>query len=264
MRFDDTNPLHRLVLWTYLRAARTAPLDLVLVEWARCPRELYREVLAAAHTEFPRLKGCTCTRPVDVASSYLRHKGGGAIKLPPVIFTELSVSLVETYMRALRSKAQVEMVLHACACAPERTTRARLESYVWSHGGVDFMACVLAAGEAHADDMRALHRHVMNCIHDGAASTLIVSVGNGNGGKPWARELQLCTNVSLRCNANTTDGERCTYATAVKCETCRRAFYCSRECKQIDTAHVHECDSLKCRCSARRRRTRVRTRLQSD
>jgi hypothetical protein len=252
MRFDDKDPFHRLVLWVYLKRARTASVDVVLTEWTRDPRGLLDEIERAATAEYPRLSTCTCGDKLDTVNAYVRKKREGAVRLTPILFTSLPMCLVEDYMRALSARVRVNDLMAELETASGFEVRKCLTHNIWERGGEDYDACLLRAGPTHVRGMQELHRHVLNVIHDSKSETLLVGVGIDE--PSWSRCLVLHTNVRLRCNAVTNCGDRCERPATLRCETCRRAFYCCKTCKRGDKEHAEECDNIRCTCLKSRRR----------
>lgn len=251
MRFNQSCHVHRLLLWTYMQDPNSipAPFQLALDTWAACPDTVLQRLRSIMKKTYPRLKRCPCANNLHTLNAFLDAQLHCApsrfMRIPATFMTPMPLDIIDCYISALNSKHVVDALVRKIDDIKELGERRGLTRYIADLGGEDFDYVIMRSG-SHANEVRQLHKFMMNCVLK-KVRVVVFGLVNERDGTTTFKELSMKLGVpGLRCNAVSPDGDRCTHIATLRCAKCHRAFYCTPQCQRSDTTHAHECDTQTC------------------
>ena len=265
MEYDEGDVVHNLVLYLYLaRTQRTTTFSTFLASMEAQPDLLLEDAVRAASEAYPAIGACVarCVTALSTTHAELNIAAVNhfleircahtELPLPATHFTALPYNSLVAYTHALSLRDVVKRLVATRATA--RGTEAReIADVINELGGVQFEAvCDTPAA-------RALHRFVLNVLFDWRIGTHTSTALIICGTEIVTMVPRAVPSGAFICVRHFDDGRACGAEATLRCEVCRRAWYCSKACADADVrmhVEVWECDRKRCECCDKARRVR--------
>ena len=258
--FDDANPYHRLCMHLFLARPHSIQFEHFLANLVQNLGDLFPECTRVVKDRYS-IEQCliTCTQRTGQsmaalcrnAVNYYLERAVSNMTLPPTFFTSLTAAQIGTYIDCLVNRGAVQQLIQRRNAAETVEQTRVLTAEILRLGGENMSEVV------NTEEARLFHKFFVNMLFSARSSAPLDVVG-----PPPAPALIITLTPKAQlhvirpqhvpaqgfaCVRCYDSGKACGKEARLRCNKCRRAFYCSSKCQRADTAmHASECDLQHC------------------